>query len=134
MNNSKKLCIAISVICLVVLGILFFSWRNRSIKEAEMTASERQKNNAEVSSIYKRKVEEAKTATELPSSETTETTEGSDQKDKEKQAGTPDLDEDGSKPAGAADGSGTAATDAAIGTEDAGSSKTLEDGQAVQSS
>ena len=94
MNNSKKLCIAISVICLVVLGALFFSWRSRSIKEADMTAAERQKNNAEVSSIYKRKVEEAKTATEPPSSETTEASEGTDQKDKEQLSRTPGSDGD----------------------------------------
>ena len=119
MNISKKVCIAVSIVCLVVLGVLFISWRNRSIKEAEMTASERQKNNAEVSSIYKRKVEEAKTATELPSSETTETSEGADQDEKDNLAKTPDPDQDGF---------------AAMGTEDGGDAKKIEDGKVVESS
>ena len=100
MNNSRKVCIAISIVCLVVLGALFLSWRNRSVKEAEMTASERQKNNAEISSIYKRKVEEAKTATELPGSETTETAENPVQNEKENPASVPDVDQDENIPAG----------------------------------
>ena len=118
MNISKKVCIAVSVVCLVILGILFISWRNQSVKEAEMTAAERRKNNAEVSSIYKRKIEEAKTATEMPSSETTETSEGAGQEEQDKPAETPDQDPEG-----------TEATPA--GTEDGGNATKIEDGQVV---
>ena len=76
MSLSKKVCIAVSVVCLVLLGIMFLTWHQKSVKESKMTAAEREKNNAAVSSIYKRKVEEAKTATEPDSSETEGATEG----------------------------------------------------------
>ncbi len=86
MSLSKKVCIAISAVCLILLGVIFLSWHQKSVKESQMTAAEREKSNAEISSIYKRKVEEAKTATELEDSETKETTDGDKEEDKTEEA------------------------------------------------